>query len=65
MARVGFETLWQLQSQLAQSWGARRLVDVDIDDALVRMAWRRRRILWSYQAPVSEPSSSSKASRAK
>jgi 7SK snRNA methylphosphate capping enzyme len=26
-------------------------VGVDIDDALVRMAWRRRRTLWSHQAP--------------
>ncbi|KAN0137296.1 Bicoid-interacting protein 3 (Bin3) domain containing protein [Lactarius tabidus] len=39
------------QKRLTQSWGARRLVGVDIDDALVRMAWRRRRTLWSYQAP--------------
>jgi 7SK snRNA methylphosphate capping enzyme len=31
---------------------------VDIDDALVRMAWRRRRTLWSHQAPISDPSSS-------
>ncbi|KAI9447597.1 Bicoid-interacting protein 3-domain-containing protein [Lactarius indigo] len=49
----------------AQSWGARRVVGVDIDDALVRMAWRRRRTLWSYQAPVSESSSSSNTSRTK
>lgn len=37
----------------AQLWGARRVVGVDIDDALVRMAWRRRRTLWSHQAPPS------------
>ena len=56
-----FETLWLP----AQSWGARRVVGVDIDEALVCMAWRRRRTLWSHQAPFSEPSSSSNASRAK
>jgi len=39
----------------AQLWGARRVVGVDIDDALVRMAWRRRRTLWSHQAPPSLP----------
>jgi 7SK snRNA methylphosphate capping enzyme len=50
---------------LAQLWGARRVVGVDIDDALVRMAWRRRRTLWSHQAPVYELSASSSASRAK
>ncbi|KAH9031972.1 Bicoid-interacting protein 3-domain-containing protein [Lactarius hengduanensis] len=48
---------------LAQSRGARRVVGVDIDDVLVRMAWRRRRTLWSHQAPFSESSSS--ASRTK
>ena len=37
----------------AQLWGARRVVGVDIDDALVRMAWRRRRTFWSHQAPSS------------
>ncbi|TFY79314.1 hypothetical protein EWM64_g4700 [Hericium alpestre] len=31
--------------------GARRVVGVDIDDALVRMAWKRRRALWSFQEP--------------
>ncbi|KAH8977135.1 Bin3-domain-containing protein [Lactarius akahatsu] len=48
---------------LAQSWGARRVVGVDIDDALVRMAWRRRRTLWSHQAPFSESSSASRIKR--
>jgi 7SK snRNA methylphosphate capping enzyme len=45
-------------NRLAQSWSARRVIGVDIDDALVRMAWRRRRTLWSHQAPLSEPSAS-------
>ena len=39
----------------AQLWGARRVVGVDIDDALVRMAWRRRRTLWSHQGPPPLP----------
>ncbi|KAH8982738.1 hypothetical protein EDB86DRAFT_2834234 [Lactarius hatsudake] len=30
---------------LAQSWGAQRVVGVDIDDALVLKAWRRRHTL--------------------
>ncbi|KAI9507518.1 Bicoid-interacting protein 3-domain-containing protein [Russula earlei] len=42
----------------AQSWGARRVVGVDIDDTLVRMAWRRRRTLWSHQAPLSSAGTS-------
>ncbi|KAI9458002.1 Bicoid-interacting protein 3-domain-containing protein [Lactarius psammicola] len=52
-------------TSLSISWGAQRVVGVDIDDALVRMAWRRRRTLWSHQAPVSEPPSSSSTSRTK
>ena len=43
----------------AQLWGARRVIGVDIDDALVRMAWRRRRTLWCHQAPQSNTSSPS------
>lgn len=39
--------------KLAQTRGARRVVGVDIDDALVRAAWKRRRTLWSMQAPAS------------
>lgn len=34
----------------AQSWGAHKVVGVDIDDALIRAAWRRRRSVWSCQA---------------
>ncbi|KAI0249983.1 Bicoid-interacting protein 3-domain-containing protein [Lactifluus subvellereus] len=54
---VGCNEGW-VSCEIAQSWGARRVIGVDIDDALVRMAWRRRRTLWSHQAPPSEPSSS-------
>jgi len=35
----------------AQSHGASKVVGVDIDDALVRAAWRRRRTVWSAQGP--------------
>ena len=30
---------------------------VDIDETLVRMAWKRRRVVWSLQAPVDSPRS--------
>ncbi|KAH8977660.1 hypothetical protein EDB86DRAFT_2817124, partial [Lactarius hatsudake] len=40
-----------------------RVVGVDIDDALVRTAWRRRRTLWSHQAPFFESSSASRIKR--
>ncbi|THH12491.1 hypothetical protein EW146_g7645 [Bondarzewia mesenterica] len=36
----------------AQKWGARCVVGVDIDDVLVRMAWKRRRAVWSTQEPI-------------
>lgn len=35
----------------AQSWGAQKVVGVDIDDTLIRGAWRRRRTVWSLQEP--------------
>ncbi|KAH9026108.1 Bicoid-interacting protein 3-domain-containing protein [Lactarius hengduanensis] len=60
---IGASFLFVSLRLLAQSRGARRVVGVDIDDVLVRMAWRRRRTLWSHQAPFSESSSS--ASRTK
>ena len=31
--------------------GAHKVVGVDIDDALIQAAWRRRRVVWSLQAP--------------
>ncbi|KAF5356573.1 hypothetical protein D9758_008289 [Tetrapyrgos nigripes] len=39
---------------LAQSFGASKVVGVDIDDTLIRGAWRRRLQVWSAQAPLSE-----------
>ncbi|KAH9959266.1 Bin3-domain-containing protein [Russula dissimulans] len=47
---VGCNEGW-VSCEIAQLWGARRVIGVDIDDTLVRMAWRRRRTLWSHQAP--------------
>lgn len=38
-------------AKLAQTLGARRVVGVDIDDTLVRAAWKRRRTVWSLQKP--------------
>jgi Bicoid-interacting protein 3 (Bin3) len=40
----------------AQSWSARKVVGVDIDDTLVRAAWRRRRAVWSLQGPLEDTS---------
>ena len=37
----------------AQSWGASKVIGVDIDDALIRAAWKRRKTLWSMQASES------------
>lgn len=34
-----------------QSWGAHKVVGVDIDDTLIRAAWRKRRTVWSLQEP--------------
>ncbi|KAH8106035.1 Bicoid-interacting protein 3-domain-containing protein [Cristinia sonorae] len=33
--------------EIAQTWGARRVIGVDIDETLVRAAWKRRRTVWS------------------
>ncbi|KAK0204183.1 Bicoid-interacting protein 3-domain-containing protein [Desarmillaria ectypa] len=37
--------------EIAQSWGAHKVVGVDIDESLVRAAWRRRAVVWSKQSP--------------
>ena len=39
----------------AQSWGAQKVIGVDIDDSLIRAAWRRRRTVWSLQEPSEPP----------
>ncbi|TFY72937.1 hypothetical protein EVG20_g99 [Dentipellis fragilis] len=52
---IGCNEGW-VSCEIAQTWGAQRVVGVDIDDALVRMAWKRRRILWSHQQPIDDES---------
>ncbi|KIJ63202.1 hypothetical protein HYDPIDRAFT_29889 [Hydnomerulius pinastri MD-312] len=47
---IGCNEGW-VTCEIAQSWGARQVVGVDIDDTLVRAAWKRRRSLWSLQSP--------------
>ncbi|KAI9001363.1 Bin3-domain-containing protein [Trametes punicea] len=37
--------------EIAQRLGAARVVGVDIDDTLVRLAWKHRRTVWSQQGP--------------
>ncbi|KAJ7089250.1 Bicoid-interacting protein 3-domain-containing protein [Mycena belliarum] len=47
---VGCNEGW-VSCEIAQSHGASKVVGVDIDDTLVRGAWRRRRTVWSAQGP--------------
>jgi len=47
---VGCNEGW-VTCEIAQSWGARKVVGVDIDETLIRGAWRRRRSVWSLQSP--------------
>jgi 7SK snRNA methylphosphate capping enzyme len=49
--------------KLAQALGARKVVGVDIDDSLVRAAWKRRRTVWSLQkhsAPMEDTQANEK-----
>ncbi|KAH9927186.1 Bin3-domain-containing protein [Epithele typhae] len=41
--------------EIAQTLGATRVVGVDIDDTLVRAAWKHRRTVWSQQGPPAQP----------
>lgn len=38
-------------SIIAQRWGAKMVVGVDIDGELVAGAWKRRKTIWSLQSP--------------
>lgn len=40
-----------LSHMQAQTLGAKRVVGVDIDDTLIRAAWKHRRSVWSQQGP--------------
>ncbi|TFK49397.1 Bin3-domain-containing protein [Heliocybe sulcata] len=59
---VGCNEGW-LTCEIAQRCGALQIVGVDIDEALVRLAWKRRRTIWSLQAPPDESSDSRKRKR--
>ncbi|KAG8983186.1 hypothetical protein FRB90_006240 [Tulasnella sp. 427] len=48
---VGCNEGW-VSIELAQRWGANRVVGVDIDPDLVAGAWKKRRTAWSMQAPI-------------
>lgn len=48
---LAFKLPLNLNISLAQLWDAANVVGVDIDDTLIRAAWRRRRTLWSQQQP--------------
>ncbi|KAF6746118.1 Bicoid-interacting protein 3-domain-containing protein, partial [Ephemerocybe angulata] len=47
---VGCNEGW-VTCEIAQVYGAAKVVGVDIDESLVEAAWRRRRAVWSLQAP--------------
>ncbi|KAH8832953.1 Bicoid-interacting protein 3-domain-containing protein [Flagelloscypha sp. PMI_526] len=47
---VGCNEGW-VSCEIAQTLGAKRVVGVDIDESLIRGAWRRRRTVWSLQGP--------------
>lgn len=47
---IGCNEGW-VTCEIAQMWRAARVVGVDIDEILIRAAWRRRRSLWSQQLP--------------
>ncbi|KAG9015467.1 hypothetical protein FRB94_000072 [Tulasnella sp. JGI-2019a] len=45
---VGCNEGW-VSMEIAQRYGARRVIGVDIDETLIRNAWKRRKIVWSLQ----------------
>ncbi|KAG2082318.1 Bicoid-interacting protein 3-domain-containing protein [Suillus cothurnatus] len=49
---VGCNEGW-VTCEIGQSRGAHQVVGVDIDDTLIRAAWKRRRTVWSLQSPES------------
>ncbi|KAK7439792.1 hypothetical protein VKT23_017367 [Stygiomarasmius scandens] len=50
---VGCNEGW-VTCEVAQCFGAAKVVGVDIDDTLIRAAWRRRLQVWSAQGPTSD-----------
>ncbi|KAJ8087384.1 hypothetical protein PM082_006214 [Marasmius tenuissimus] len=47
---VGCNEGW-VTVEIAQKWRAAKVTGVDIDESLIRAAWRRRLTVWSQQAP--------------
>ncbi|KAF5389695.1 hypothetical protein D9757_006056 [Collybiopsis confluens] len=58
---IGCNEGW-VTCEIAQNWGAHKVVGVDIDDLLVRAAWKRRQMVWSMQKPH-DPASDLKTSQ--
>lgn len=52
---VGCNEGW-VTCEIAQSWGASKVIGVDIDDFLIQGAWKRRRTVWSLRMPREIPS---------
>lgn len=46
---IGCNEGW-VTCEIGQLWGAQGILGVDIDDTLIRAAWKRRRSLWSQQS---------------
>ncbi|KAI0700777.1 Bicoid-interacting protein 3-domain-containing protein [Cytidiella melzeri] len=59
---IGCNEGW-ITCQIAQSKAARKVVGVDIDDTLIRAAWKRRRAVWSTQEPAREEEEAVEASK--
>ncbi|KAF8621772.1 hypothetical protein AX15_007508 [Amanita polypyramis BW_CC] len=51
---VGCNEGW-VTCEVAQNFGARKVVGVDIDESLISGAWRRRRAVWSLQGEAGVP----------
>ncbi|KAJ3013410.1 hypothetical protein NUW54_g1606 [Trametes sanguinea] len=50
---VGCNEGW-VTCEIAQRLRAKRVIGVDVDDTLVRLAWKHRRFVWSQQGPPHE-----------
>ncbi|KAI0650225.1 Bin3-domain-containing protein [Trametes meyenii] len=50
---IGCNEGW-VTCEVAQRLGATRVVGVDIDDSLIRLAWKHRRSVWSQQGPQTD-----------
>jgi len=50
---VGCNEGW-VTCEIGQTRGAEKVIGVDIDESLIRLAWKRRRTVWSQQSPSLE-----------